>query len=48
MQTLHTLTNNYLLFCQNQNLQAENRIGKGFFHYFEYKDYLMINPFSKI
>lgn len=97
MQTLHTLTNNYLLFCQNQKCldtktlkayridlaqfleithpaslssidasllesyiyslhqmykpkTAKRKIAsvKAFFHYLECKDYLMINPFSKI
>ena len=97
MQTLHTLTNNYLLFCQNQKRLDEKTLKayridlaqfleithpaslssidtellesyiyslhqmykpktakrkiasvKAFFHYLEYKDYLMINPFSKI
>lgn len=97
MQNLHTLTDNYLLFCQNQKRldnktlkayridlaqfleithpdslssidtcllesyiyslhqmykpkTAKRKIAsiKAFFHYLEYKDYLMINPFSKI
>lgn len=97
MQTLHTLTDNYLLFCRNQKRLDEKTLKayridlaqfleithpdslssintglleayiyslhqmykpktakrkiasvKAFFHYLEYKDYLMINPFSKI
>ena len=97
MQTLHILTDDYLLFCQNQKCLDEKTLKayridltqfldiictdylsainthllenyicqlhqiykpktakrkiasvKAFFHYLEYKDYISVNPFSKI